>query len=449
MRKNHFIISLLLAVALMASCNSETKITTYSEALITTFYFAPNDSFPGLKEAEFTVVTSSDTGYIYAKDSLRFGTCLDSVVVRMNFNHTPSYSMIYTASDTILYSGSDTLNLNERPFMIYVMASDQETYKWYTVDFHVHQIDPDLYTWTRLTPSIFTLDGAENKALYSSGTFYLFVNDGMRTLRYTSNDAISWSAPIEVIGLPAHCSVRQMIESNGIFYYADASGLYTSTTGLLFSLTDYSSAAFTLQSMLYSFNDSLWAVASLNADQSLTLVNMPAGGTFAQAQALPDNFPVSDFATLTFESAAGRARAMIMGGYDRNGEPVNMRWNVEFLQNRGYSMGDFSVEQPAFESLAGISLVNYDHAIHMFGGVNKDMEVNAVTQLVSYDEGMHWAAPDSTKNALPAEYLPRQKTSVIVTPDHYIYLIGGQSRTTTFSDVWRGRLNRTLFSDYE
>ncbi len=434
---------------MLSSCNTNTEVTTYSEALITSFYFAANDSFPGLKEAEFTIVTSSDTGYIYAKDSLRFGTCVDSVVVRMTFNHTPSYSMIYTAKDTLLYSGSDTLDLNDRPFMIYVMASDQETYKWYTVDFHVHQIDPDLYLWERLTPSVFELDGAESKALLCNGTFYLFVNDGMRTLLYSSSDAISWGSEQEVTGLPAHCSVRQMIESEGVFYYADASGLYTSTDGNSFLLTDYSSAAFTLQSMLYSFNDSLWAVASLKSDESLTLVNMAPGGSFAVAQALPDDFPVSDFATLTFESAAGRARAMIMGGYDRNGEAVNMRWNVEFLKNRGYSMGDFSVEQPAFESLAGISLVNYNHAIHMFGGVNKDMEVNAATQLVSDDEGMHWSVPDSTKNHLPSTYLPRQKTSVIVTDDHYIYLIGGQSRTSTFSDVWRGRLNRTLFPDYE
>lgn len=446
-----YIFCALAGLMALASCNnSSTTVTTYDEALVTSFSFAANDSFPGLAAAKFTIVTTSDTGHIYCTDSLLYGTPIDSVIPRITFNHTPSYSVIYTPTDTVVYSGKDTIDFNSRPIYLYVMASDQKTPKWYDIDFAVHQVDPDYYDWQCINPAVFSMDGAESRAFYSGSTFYLFVNDGIRPQLYTSADAITWSAPQAIAGLPTDVAVRQMIHEDGTFYYADAQGLYTSDDGLTFVFTDYSAQPFTLVSMLYTFNDSIWAVASRKADDQLVCVNMVAGGTLAETGIqLPDYFPVSDFGTLTFESVSGRARAMVVGGYDRQGVPRNIRWNIEYTPNRGYAVGDFSVEQPAYEALTGISLIWYDHAIHMFGGSNSKAEVNTATQLVSTDEGLHWAVPDTAHNRLPEAYLPRHKASVITTADHYIYIIGGQSRTATFADVWRGRLNRTLFPSYE
>lgn len=451
MHRFFYIFVCCIALVAMTACKEkENTITTYNEALVTSFSFAANDSFPGLAEARFTIVTSSDTGHIYCTDSLRFGTRIDSVIPRITFNHTPSYAVLYTPTDTAIYSGNDTLDFTQRPIYLYVMASDQETPKWYDIGFAVHQVDPDYYDWQCLTPAIFQLDGAESQAFLAGSTFMLFVNDGIRLQRFTSTDASTWSAPETVSGLPTACAVRQMIMHDGTFYYAEGDQLYTSTDGLTFTANSYASESFSLVSMLFAWNDSIWALASRRADDQLLFVNMAKGGTLqASSLLLPESFPVSDFGTLTFASASERQRAMIVGGYDRLGKASNMRWNIEYLPNRGYSMGDFSVEQPAYEALAGISLVWYDHAIHMFGGINADAEVNSVTQLVSTDEGLHWQMPDTTHNCLPAAYLPRQKASVITTDDHYIYIIGGQSRTATFSDVWRGRLNKTLFADYE
>lgn len=75
----------------------------------------------------------------------------------------------------------------------------------------------------------------------------------------------------------------------------------------------------------------------------------------------------------------------------------------------------------------------------MFGGIDNDLEWNS-NILYSDDEGMHWYAPDTASNQLPLEYQSRQNQSVIV-ENKSIYLIGGQSYTTSFSDVYRGRLN--------
>ena len=76
----------------------------------------------------------------------------------------------------------------------------------------------------------------------------------------------------------------------------------------------------------------------------------------------------------------------------------------------------------------------------MFGGTDNDLAMRSDI-LYSDDEGMNWYLPDSTSNQLPSTYLPRTNQTVLIDADENIYIIGGQSNTTSFSDVYRGRLN--------
>ena len=164
-------------------------------------------------------------------------------------------------------------------------------------------------------------------------------------------------------------------------------------------------------------------------------------------EVLPSNFPVSDYAALPFTSASNRKRAMIVGGFDLQGNSLNTRWNMEYLKGKGYSLANFSIEQPSFASLTGASIVLYNDEFHMFGSVSEDNALSADNQLISIDEGLHWTLPDTAKNQLPESYRSRQKASVFVDNDaHYIYIIGGQNRTESFTDVYRGRLNKLTFA---
>lgn len=444
----------LCLLALLTSCldKKEDETTTYSEALITSMTFAANDSFPGLAAARFTISTSSDTGVICNIDSLQFGTLLDSVSPRLTFNHTPAYTIFYTGADstadTVLYTGADTLDFSVQPVRLYVMASDNETPKWYNIFVNVHTVDPDLYQWDCIQPRIFSADGAESKAVLLGGTFYLFVNNGFRTSLYTSADAITWTAPREVTSLPEGCSVRKIIEADGIFYYPAGDELYTSTDGLVWTANTYAGEGFSLLNMLYQFNDSVWAIAE-RTDGKLQLCNMHKGGRMAlTGEELDDHFPVSEYAALPFASASNRKRAMIVGGFDREGNSLNSRWNIEYLKGKGYTMANFTIEQPAFQSLTGAAIVMYDNALHMFGSVSQDNSISSDNQLISVDEGMHWQVPDTVRNVMPADYRNRQKASVLVDEQtHYLYIIGGQSRTESFSDVYRGRLNKLTFRE--
>ena len=151
-------------------------------------------------------------------------------------------------------------------------------------------------------------------------------------------------------------------------------------------------------------------------------------------------WPIADFAALTFQSSSERPRAMVVGGRAKTGEPVNTRWNFEYTSHAGYRLKDFTIEQPQFNSLTGISIIQYDDRLIMFGGVDNDQYWRS-NMLFSDDEGMNWYMPDTAHNQLPDTYTTRQKQSVVVDKDNNIYIVGGQSQTQSFSDVYRGFLN--------
>ena len=156
------------------------------------------------------------------------------------------------------------------------------------------------------------------------------------------------------------------------------------------------------------------------------------------------DFPISNFATVNFHSASQRERALIIGGYAQNGKALNTRWNLEYspysTTGNAYRMEEFSIDRPTFTSLTGVSVIWYNNQLLMFGGVNQDMNYMGRNILISQDEGLNWTHADTTKNQLPAAYGERQKQNAIVRNNN-IYLFGGQDKNTTYSDVYRGKLN--------
>ena len=197
MRKNLIYMLLLLPIVLVSCLDdkNETEVKEYNEALVTAMTFSKNDSFPGLAEAKFTIITSTDTGRIYNPDSLRFGTRIDSVIPSLSFNHTPAYTVFYTGADstadTIIYTGADTINFSVQPVQLFVMASDKETGKYYEIYVNVHTVDPDLYQWECLNEEVFRADGAETKAMMLGDKLLLFAGNGFQTQLYTSANGAS------------------------------------------------------------------------------------------------------------------------------------------------------------------------------------------------------------------------------------------------------------------
>ena len=420
----------------LAGCDDKTSTTTKSSvAQLTAFSFTANSKYPGLAAASFKVEERLDTGLVHNLDSIMYGTPLDSVVPKFTFAATPGSAVMQTPDTTIVLGGSDTINFEKQPLYLTVKSQDGKNTKVYELRAYVHQVDPDLYHWEQLCPQVLT-DNSEQRVVALGNRFVLVSNNGFRTSAYISTDGITWSDRQTPSGLPDGCHVRRIISDGSTLYYADSLTLYTSADALSWMASDYTGSGFCIRNMLMTWNDTVWAI--VEDSQGLVLAKMQDNTLKPTALRPRSDFPVSDFATVCFENAAGRARAMVVGGRAKSGAVLNSRWNLEFSPVVGYRMQNFSIDRPAFADLTGASVIWYNHQLLMFGGVDADMQYLGRDILVSNDEGLTWTA--SAKNSLPDVYNARQKQSVLVR-DNAIYVFGGEQQDRTFSDVYRGKLN--------
>ena len=440
MRKFFYIIIAFLAFGLCACNNGSTSSTTTSSvAKLKTFAFAKNDSMPGLAKAVFTIEERLDTGWVYNKDSMLFGTRLDTVVPRFTFAATPSKAFLTFPDTVVILTGYDTLNFNKRPIYLTITSSDKSTTKVYEIEARVHQADPDLYVWEQLTDCIYPLDDSEQRVVELNDLFVMMVSNGFDLSCFASADGAEWMSPGDPTGLPAGTKVRQIISDSTTLYYAQDSTIYTSTDAVNWIAHP---VPYGVVTMLLYWKEQVWVLALNNDKYEFATFE---DGTLTLTGVQPDGeFPISDFATVTFQSASERDRAMIIGGFAENGRSLNTRWNIEYSkhihENNGFRVEEYSIDRPAFTSLTGISVINYDKKLLLFGGVDENMNYFGRDIMISTDEGLNWTIADTTKNQLPEVYQARQKQTAIVR-DNNIYLFGGQDAFVTYSDVYIGRLN--------
>jgi len=450
--------ALFVLCALPACENKNNDSTPSSETKLTGIVFAKNDSFPDLKNATFTIDLSPDTALVYNEDSLAVGTRIDSVVATFYFTTTIGYALFVSDSDTTLITAADTLNFVPRPCHLHVVSQDMQNTRDYNIFVNVHTVDPDLYVWTQTQDKLFQ-GNRDVHAETLGDEVLLFTQDGLAAQLYTSADnGRTWNGPATPAGLPKTANIRQIIASPSRLYYAQDNHLYASTDGRTWSDTPLAPlSSMNPGTLLFYYNDSIWAIAEEIASGNLWFLTMPEGGTFSkQTQIGPldaSRFPVSDFSAIAFTGVTGRRRAMILGGYDKEGTMLNSRWNLEWVDTDSYDglglyrIEDFSIEHPDFPPIAGAAVTYYDNRLLLF--TNPDNASPELGKVVagqkglyeSLDEGMNWTTPDSAANVLPDEISPRNYSAVVVTPDQAVLLIGGRDNTTSYADVWRARKN--------
>ena len=218
---------------MLCSCESSSTTTQPSSvAQLSAFAFASNDSMPGLAAAVFTIEERLDTGLVWNKDSILYGTRLDSVVPRFVFAATPSATLLQLGDTSIRLTGYDTLNFNKRPIYLTIKSQDGSTTKVYEIRATVHTVDPDLYDWTTLCTGIYPTDDSEQRVVELNDDFMMIANNGFEYTVFSSADGANWSSLGNPTGLPAGTKVRQIISDGTTLYYGQGNAIYTSTDAL-------------------------------------------------------------------------------------------------------------------------------------------------------------------------------------------------------------------------
>ena len=435
---------------ILASCNrnTETTITTSSETEITSFYFVKQDSFPGIATTTFTIshYASQDTGLITNIDSMTYRTPITKLVPRILFKATPASATIILPDTSFVLTGRDTIDFS-KPVMLRIISSDLKNTKYYRVVVNVHHVDPDLFDWEKLNSGVIPQRSASTKGVELDGMFYLFANDGFTTTVYQSMDGTTWDDGSLPIGLPANCHVRDILSAddthygldNTKLYYCQDGKLYTSSDASAWQEQDMSGETYVPRVMLMHFNDSVWMITEHTSNHTFHLAVEDGDSWRSYPEPLPANWPLTDFTAVEFISSSYRPRAMIVGGYDTEGNGLNSRWNIEYSLADGYRYANFAIQKPLCSAILGASVVWYGKRFYLFGGIDNEAEYISNTALYSDDEGLNWYPVDTTHNHLMNVFSTRTQTTAFVY-ESCIYLMGGQNRIEMFSDVMRGKL---------
>ncbi len=435
----------LLSILLLSSCLGTTNAPTApsTNARFVSLTFGTSVSNPNISTARFTLNADSIT--IENVDSLPFKTRIDSVQPTFTFVSYSKSILVFSPGykynkDTLLITGKDTVDFRQ-PVTLINYAADGIAHKDYKIKVNVHQVNPELYVWTKVKDVLYTPDGNNQRAVLFNNKFLFYVNNNTNNYLYTSSNGYDWTSAT-VSGMPANNNLRNIVEFNSKLYFTlNGTTIYTSTDGLTWTSADYTSQNYTFISLLFNFNGKLWAVTQNKTDQAYYFATSTDGSNWNFGSKISSNFPISDYSALSFSTRNGKPKVLVIGGYSATGTLLNTRWSTE----DGIIWLDFSVENSSLPAIAGASVISYDSKILLIGGKNESNATLVNPLRESIDEGLSWSTPDSTKNYLPNEFQPRFYQSALVDKSNRIFIVGGQNQTTTFKDVWTGKLNRKSF----
>jgi hypothetical protein len=464
MKFNQFrLIFFLSSIILLSSClDTSTVSTASSDPSFVSLTFAANDSVPYLSTAVFTLVDKT----IVNLDSLPFKTRVDSVYPTFTFTSTAGTILRFHSGykykkDSALLEGSgkDTIDFRQ-PIGLRNYAADAIAYVDYSIITNVHQVDPELYLWNKASDNLNTsITAKSQKTVILNDVMYYYLNNGTSAYLYTSSNGINWVSAT-VTGLPVNTPLNDMIQFNGKLYLTqDGSNYYTSTDGLTW--TKKAVTKYTFKSLLYVLNGQLWAVVKSTNDESYHFA-ISNDGNFSDTDIttgnIPNNFPVKDFASVSYSSATGKSKVLVLGGYSVTGSILKNNWSSE----DGVYWVDFSTENHTLDTLSvGASVISYDNKLLVLGVRNDGTGTSYYR--ISKDEGLSWQIPDTLRNVLPSGFTPRSYQSAVVfkplvlkgvqSPSlkdqifnsNNIFIIGGKTGSSTLTDVWTAKLNRKNF----
>ena len=473
MKLNKFILFSTLAIAaVFASCNfldSNNNDVEYSDAShFISLSFARNDSSANVHTASFSVVYDVNNEFPYADsiivnlDSLPYNTRVDSVGATFVFASTSSAKLFVYNDETSQYDSTfvskpDTINFTKKIF-VRNTSRNGERKSTYGIKVNVHKVEPELFVWQKLNNGVFAHNASTQKALLHDNRIFYYAGTGLFNYLYVSDNtsATSWTTKT-LTGLPMGCDFSDMIVYKEKFYLLhDNNALYSSSNGSDWvAVNEIATQGFSVQQLLFVFENKLWAIAKDNNSSVFALRSFDGNANNTWSNAIvnvPETFPLNDFTTATFLSPTKKTKALVLGG-TRNGAIMRNAWTTE---NGSYWV-DFSLENASLGNVAGAAMLYYFDRLFMFGGISANGTVRSNNMIESIDEGFTWRTPDTTynqirelKNDLYRTYEPRfGQSAILINNNKEILLIGGRDNLNTYSDVWKGYVNKIFFKENE
>jgi hypothetical protein len=425
-----------LSIILFCSCLS-TAVTEYSTDATVTAFSIRNDSVPAMAKTTFSIDAVAHV--IYNVDSLPF----HCKTLKAFPTVTATSSSGFLFNDTV-YKSSDSIDF-VRPQKLTNVAEDGTTRIDYAISVRKHTVDPDSIVWKhRVYPAV---PGTitDEKAVYYKAMGRILVNTGSSITVYSSIDGKSWDSGIAT-DLPSSTKLSPLTLFQDSLFLINSDGQHVlkSGDGIHWKAAQISGTA-NLYNLIGVINQTLWAI-TYNGGTSYTFAKSLDGIKWTTGDALPSDFPVSDFTSVSFLPPAGQSKIVVIGGYNAQNAIVNSVYTYTELSDPWVRMDGKTKGEVDLRPRAGSSVVWYNNQLMMLGG-KTTTALLPDTMLWSKTEGQIWTKGDSL-TLIPKSllYAPRMHQSVFVDQYYRIWIAGGQDLNGVYNrDLWVGRLNKLGF----
>ena len=442
----HQTASILLWVLVFSSClnSSQSDIELSHDAQIYSFSMSSKkDTTSALTGTRFTIDQINNK--IFNRDSLPYLFHVDSVY--LNIAGKSSYTLprivlnLQDKDSSYLWNGKDSVAF-KRLKSIETTAEDGKTVKLYEFKANIHQQDPYILNWVKITQNQLINPAEQQKTILHGGKFITYYKSGamIKASSSLSTDGKNWT-PVTVSGLPVTVktnTILSTINNLGSTAYAlnTDNSIYTSTDGLVWSKVTSDYPVIAIYGKLPSASGEFAILTAVNDAGTLKFALTKDFTTFTVKSALPsDNtLPTVDFSAVSLENpTVFSAKYIILsGGKDKNNIVNNKLWIIQELN------GDIThLSEVSSISLQLSRLFLYDNKVYLM-----TYETGKNKLYYSENYGLNWIS-GGTNQTLPDNFTGRMHASVITDTNNFIWILGGESGAQVpIVDVWRGRLNK-------
>ena len=444
--------SLLITACAITSClddydteyelSADACITAFSikDSIITYYQSKIGDKDTTLSTAvvgaEYPFIISHTDGLIYNPDSLPYGTDVSKVVVDI----ISDYYLYIVAETDSLWEQKDSLNF-EQPIQFKVLAQNGVFGRTYTAKINVHQQDPEVMTWEKMSNN-FSTEIKAQKAIYTNKQIYIFAEQGSKVAMTCTTDGKVWS-DLKAIDIPIKADYSSVMAWGNQFYILANQELYTSTNGLNWNKVETGVSIARLLANSQTANSQ----KIMGIDTDNYFIGSEDGILWNRYEAVPESFPTTKTSYVSYELDTNSeiSRTILVGNDELSTDTTTSAWMQISTEN---SWNELYLERQIFAcpKLENLSLIRYNNLLYIFGGPGRrNSDIAPFSNFfASEDSGITWKIIN--KNVMfPDEFedLYEQtdgQFSFVVDDNQYLWIIWSQ-----IGEVWRGRINKLGF----
>ena len=445
--------SLLAMMLVAASCsNDDAENITSPYAYISSFSVGDiKSAYPAFTAAgkdttiirtisgsSFQFTIDQSAGEIYNCDSMQFKTNVSKVVLNMTVEGIATIYNKATGSWDY-FTAADSLDFTS-PRIVRITSTDGTYFKDYTISLNVHQVEPEMMVWNRVSNPILLNPKKAieyNEGIYVFGTL---APDNTPVFQKSESAAnVSWGR-FEHLELPKSTDFSTLHVYGGVLYVVAGGDLYSSNDAINWSPVLQGKNLLAIIGASDA-NGYLWVA---NAE---SIFRSADGVSFDPVSVLPNGFPLYGLSTSSYALSHNKniIRYMVVGYTDEELKTAPKVWSLLSNESKWVEYANVNNPYPC-PSLAGITVLHYDNFLYAFGGKGAvgETAVEAFNSFyVSKDNGIAWKAPESFYQLLPKVLNGKDKLSyaAFVDSDNYMWIITDDAD----AGVLKGRINRLGF----